>query len=234
MNMTKRKPSQVYDLWSKTYDCTFGAMTLNRQRCAIGQLRLRRGENVLDLGIGTGAALSLYPRHVRVVGMDLSSGMLTHASAKRDQLERSHCYLVRGDALRCPFAESSFDHVVISHTISVVSDPHRVMYWAAKLVKPAGRVVVLNHFQSPRIIMATLEKVLNPLCMWMGWRSDLTLEALLQGIDLELEYCFQLRLVDLWKIVVLRRPTTQPTRGSMTSAQSYPLGLQPAGLFSGG
>jgi phosphatidylethanolamine/phosphatidyl-N-methylethanolamine N-methyltransferase len=205
MSMTERRTGRLYDRWSKVYDRTFVPMTLKRQRIAIAQLPLRPADRILDLGVGTGVTLSLYPRFVRVVGMDLSGGMLGHAARKCRQF--THCSLVQGDALCPPFADRSFDHAMISHTISVVSDPARVMRWAARLVKPGGRIVVLNHFCSSRPLVAALEKVVNPLCMRLGWRADLSMESVVSGPELELEYCFRLGLADPWKIVVLRQPT---------------------------
>ncbi len=213
MSMTERRTGRVYDIWSKLYDCTFGFVTRNRQDRALSHLHLRAGQRVLDLGVGTGSMLSWYPRDVRVVGMDLSRGMLFLAAERRTQGRLDHCELIQGDAMCPPFAAASFDHIVISHTISVVSDPVRVMQWAARLVRPGGRVVLLNHFLSASPFLAVLGKALNPLCMWMGWRSDVALETLLRSHELKMEYSFQPRMADLWTVVVLHRPEQTPGRG---------------------
>lgn len=206
MHVTERRTIRVYDLWSRLYDRTFGMVVQKRQRHAMAQLPLKPGDRVLDLGVGTGMTMSWYPRHVKVVGMDLSAGMLTLAAARHQAMKLDHCLLVQADAAEPPFAEQSFDHVLISHTIGVVSDPMRVLRWAAALVRPEGRVVILNHFKSPRPLVAAVENAINPFCMRIGWRSNLSLERLLRATDLDLEYCVQVHLADLWKIVVLRRP----------------------------
>ena len=205
MHVTERRTIKVYDLWSRLYDRTFGFVAQKRQKCAMAQLPLKAGDRVLDLGVGTGMTMPLYPRDVKVIGMDLSLGMLTLAAAKHQAMKLDHCLLVQGDAMAPPFAAASFDHVLISHTIGVVSDPVGVLRLAARLVRPGGRIVVLNHFQSSRPFVAAVENALNPLCRRIGWRSNLPLESLLRGPDLDLEYCFQIRLADLWKIAVLRR-----------------------------
>ena len=204
--MTHEKTERVYDLWSRVYDLTFGTVTRKRQHHALGHLAVQSGDWVLDLGVGTGLTMALFPADVHVVGLDRSSGMLLKAASRCRTLQLGHCHLIQADAMRPPFADASFDRILISHTISVVSNPQSVMRWATRLVKPGGRVVVLNHFQSAHRLLAAVERALNPMCMLAGWRSDLTLEAMLAGTDLQLEYCFQLRTADMWKVVVLRRP----------------------------
>jgi phosphatidylethanolamine/phosphatidyl-N-methylethanolamine N-methyltransferase len=206
MSMDERKTVRVYDVWSGLYDRTFGAMTRTRQRVALKHLPLRETDRVLDIGVGTGAALRWYPPGVQVVGLDLSRGMLKRAARMRNQTGVRGWCLVQADAMRPPFADASFDHIMISHTISVVTDPGAVLSWAARLVRPAGRVIIVNHFRSSHRVTGTLSRALNPLCMRMGWRSDVSLESLLEACPLQHEYSFKVLPADLWKIIVLRRP----------------------------
>lgn len=203
VKMKESMTSRTYDLWSLVYDRTFGRLVHKRQQRALDQLHLRSGDRLLDIGVGTGLTLEHYPPDVHVVGMDLSAGMLAKAKQKQVDLALAHCSLIRADAMTPPFAEASFDHVVISHTVSVVSDPGRLLRWAARLIRPGGRIVVLNHFCSTDRIIALFERILSPLCVKLGWRSDLSLEDVLRGVDLEVEYYFKLRQWDIWKIVVL-------------------------------
>jgi len=198
--------SKTYDIWSKVYDHSFGALVRRRQLRAVEQLQTEPGDRVLDLGVGTGLTLGHYADDVTVMGMDLSMGMLRKAKAKCDEHGLKHCHLIQGDAMLPPFADESFDHVIITHVISVVSDPAKLLQWAQRLVKPGGRVVVLNHFQSTNRVIGWLEKVLNPLFVKIGWKSDLALEDLLVGVEMDVEYCFKMSLIDIWRIVVLRKP----------------------------
>ena len=156
--------------------------------------------------------LPQYPKDVTVVGMDLSAGMLAKAAEKKRESGLHNCHLVQADAMLPPFAPASFDHIMITHTITVVSDPQELVRWAGTLLKPGGQIIILNHFQSCWRVLAWFEHVLNPIFVKIGWRSDLALEDVLAGSDLEVEYCFQLRVVDLWKIVVLshRRANRAP------------------------
>ena len=210
--MREESTKKQYDGWAWFYDHTFGALVARRQKRALEQVRAKPGDRVLDLGVGTGMTLPHYPKDVSVVGVDLSLGMLKKAAIKINDNGLHHCSLIQTDAMLPPFADESFDHVVITHVISVVSEPHKLLQWAQRLVKPGGRIVMLNHFQSTQPVVAWIEKVLNPVFVKIGWRSDLPLEDVLTGVELEVDYCFKTSMMDIWRIVVLTKPAANSPR----------------------
>jgi phosphatidylethanolamine/phosphatidyl-N-methylethanolamine N-methyltransferase len=158
---------------------------------------------VLDLGIGTGQSLNFYPRRGRIIGVDLSAGMLKEARKKIATHNLTHTSVFQADAMRLPFADDTFDHVFISHVISVVSDPFKLVIEAQRVAKPGARIILLNHFQSTNRMVAMVEKWLNPLCTKLGWRSDLALQDLIRRTGLEVDYRYQLSAIDLWETVVV-------------------------------
>ena len=220
--MSEPETGRCYDIWAGIYDRTFGALVHNRQIRALQELRPKPGDRVLDIGVGTGTTLLHYPDNITVFGMDLSGGMLGKAREKLQQKKLTHCRLVQADAMLPPFADGSFDHIVISHTISVVSEPSVLATWARRLLKPGGRIIILNHFRSPHPLIGRIERWVNPLCVKIGWRSDLSLEDCLQGSDLHVQYRFKMRLLDFWQIVVLTSDqppqADSPARSRPTSA----------------
>jgi phosphatidylethanolamine/phosphatidyl-N-methylethanolamine N-methyltransferase len=163
---------------------------------------IRETDRVLDLGIGTGTSLNFYPKHARVTGIDLSSGMLRQANKKLRELDLPYAHLVQANALQLPFEDNCFDHVFISHVISVVSDPYTVVREAQRVAKPGKRIIILTHFQSTTRFIALVEKWLCPLCTKLGWRSDLALQDLVRRTGVEVDYRYKLESIDLWETVV--------------------------------
>ena len=143
-SMSEPITKKTYDIWAYFYDHSFGALVKERQVRAVEQLHLKPGDKVLDIGVGTGMTLPHYPKNVQIYGLDLSEGMLAKAHVRRVERNLDHVHLVRADAMLPPFAEASFDHVMITHTISVVSDPGKLIRWAQRLVKPGGSIVMLK------------------------------------------------------------------------------------------
>lgn len=200
--MQEASTKKIYDIQSVIYDYTFGALVRHRIERSIQHMNIQPGETVLDLGIGTGASLNYYPAHARVIGVDLSSGMLREARKKIVELRLTNSAVFRGNALELPFDDNSFDHIFISHVISVVSQPELLVAEAQRVARSGGRIVILNHFLSDNRFIGLLEKWANPLCEKIGWRSDLALNDLVHKTGVEIDYRYKLRAVDLWETVV--------------------------------
>ncbi len=202
-----REPAtqRIYDIHSKFYDATFGRLVKKRIGRAISEhVRLGEGQIVLDVGIGTGASLGFYPRdRGHIIGIDLSGGMLSKALDKMDETERDNVALARANALLMPFADDSFDTVFVSHVISVVSDPVKLLDECCRVSRPASKIVMVNHFQSTNRFVAAIEKMLCPICTKLGWRSDLPLQELVEKTGVTVDYRYKLTTPDLWETVVI-------------------------------
>lgn len=202
MAMKESSTRSIYDLQSLFYDATFGRLVRRRIARAISHMNIKPGDRVLDLGIGTGTSLDFYPRHARVIGVDLSGGMLRECRKKLQQRRLAPATLFQANALELPFAGDIFDHVFMSHVISVVSDPYRLIMEAQRVAKPDARIVMLNHFQSTNRFIAMVEKFLCPLCTQLGWRSDLPLQDVVRRTGVEVDFRYKLESIDLWETVV--------------------------------
>jgi len=203
MSMQESTTRVIYDVQSVFYDATFGKLVRRHIRKAIAHMDISKSDVVLDVGIGTGAALSYYPYCGTIVGIDLSPGMLRECRKKIREQKRDNVLVLRGNALSLPFGDNTFDHVFISHVISVVSDPYLLIREAQRVAKPDARIIIVNHFQSTNPVVAKVEKWLCPLCNKLGWRSDLALGDLVRKTGMQIDYRYKLESLDLWETVVV-------------------------------
>lgn len=96
---------------------------------------------LLEIGVGNGRHLSSYKSH-DIVGIDTSSRML--ASARKQQRDDIRLMLMNGEALS--FADAVFDYVVLSHVIAVADNPGVLLAEVHRVLKPGGKLFILNHF----------------------------------------------------------------------------------------
>src|ERR671920_2005204 len=101
----------VYDKLAKVYDLTFGPALHPGRLQAIDRMNIQPGERVLEVGVGTGINLSLYPREADVTGIDFSSSMLEKARERAARPDASPVRLLQMDAAALRFADDSFDIV---------------------------------------------------------------------------------------------------------------------------
>ena len=202
MSMQEATTRVIYDVQSMFYDKTFGAGQRDIET-AITHMEIQDTDVVLDVGIGTGASLHFYPHNGRIIGIDLSGGMLRECRKKIREQQRDNVMVLQGNALDLPFADDSFDHVFISHVISVVSDPFLLIREAQRVAKSRSRIVIVNHFQSSNPVIAKVEQWLCPLCTKLGWRSDLGASDLIPRTGMQIDYRYKLESLDLWETVVV-------------------------------
>jgi phosphatidylethanolamine/phosphatidyl-N-methylethanolamine N-methyltransferase len=192
---------RVYEKLASVYDLTFGpALQAGRVR-AIERMAINAGDSILEVGVGTGSNLSLYPRDGNVVGIDFSSSMLEHARQLVFREQMSHVRLLQMDAADLKFADNTFDIVYAPYLISVVPDPVKVAREMRRVCRPGGRIVFLNHFLSPHLVMSRVERMISPLTIHIGFRSDLDLPAFLAQAELTPVSIEKVNIPRIWSLV---------------------------------
>jgi phosphatidylethanolamine/phosphatidyl-N-methylethanolamine N-methyltransferase len=199
--LEKRQVQRAYELYAPIYDVLFDWIFAPGRAAAIKQLDLQRGDSVLEVGIGTGLNLPLYPPIARLTGIDLSQEMLDKAIERVQQLAMPDITLKVMDATAMDFGDDEFDKAVATYTISAVPDPVAVLREMRRVVKPGGRIVILNHFRSERRLVGWLEDLVAPVCTRLGWKSNLALGPLLREVGLTAEFTARVNLFDGWRLV---------------------------------
>jgi phosphatidylethanolamine/phosphatidyl-N-methylethanolamine N-methyltransferase len=199
--LEKRQVQRAYELYAPIYDFIFDWIFAPGRAAAVKHLALAPNDSVLEVGIGTGLNLPLYPPACRLTGIDLSQEMLDKAIDRVQTLAMPNVTLKVMDATAMDFGDNEFDKAVATYTISAVPDPVAVLQEMGRVVKPGGIIVILNHFRSDRRLVARVEDLLAPLCTRLGWKSNLALKPLLTEVGLTAEVIAQVNMFNGWRLV---------------------------------
>lgn len=163
---------EAYARWAPVYDLVFTAV-MKPGRTAAAAAASRPGGLVLDVGVGTGLELPMFAKGTRLVGVDLSEPMLRIAQkrvAKESLIDVEG--LVVMDAMRMAFADDHFDAVVAPYVLTVVPDPAKTLDELARVTKPGGEIVLVNHVGAERGPIAAIEAWLGKRSASLGWRPE--------------------------------------------------------------
>lgn len=191
----------VYDKLAKVYDLIFGPTLHPGRLQAIERMDIQPGERVLEVGVGTGINLALYPREASVTGIDFSSSMLEKARERAARKNAPPVRLLQMDAADLKFVDDSFDIVYAPYLISVVPDPVKVAQEMRRVCRPGGRIIFLNHFLSPNILLSRVERLISPATIHIGFKSDLDLPAFLAQADLKPISIEKVNIPKIWSLV---------------------------------
>jgi len=195
----------AYRRWAPVYDYTFGAVSTAGRRHAVEIINSSSGR-VLEVGVGTGLSLPDYKKHLDIVGIDLAPEMLEKA---RERVKTENLAHVSGlhemDASNLRFADNAFDTVVAMYVITVVPDPQKVMLELARVTKPGGEVMLVNHFSQEQGVRGWVERQMAPFADLVGWHSVFDVSRVMVCNDLKLIDRKSLRPLGLFTMMRFRK-----------------------------
>ena len=198
----------AYRRYAAVYDAVFGPVLQPGRKAVVQALGLRPGDRVLEVGVGTGLSLPLYPRDVRITGIDVSREMLEKARARVVRLHLPNVdALHEMDAERMSFANASFDKVVAMYVVSVVERPGRLLEELHRVCRPDGEIFIVNHVRSDNRLIGAVEKALAPLSDKLGFRPDFELRDMVSDADQLTELS---RINFFWKVMRLKNGVAHP------------------------
>jgi len=195
----------AYQRWAGVYDTVFGGVSAFGRRRAVAAVNRLPGQDVLEVGVGTGLALPHYTPDKRITGIDLSSAMLARARQRVAGGGMPHVRdLLEMDAEQTTFADGSFDVAVAMFVASVVPNPRRLLAELKRVVRPGGHILFVNHFLARGGIRLAVERGMASASRSLGWHPDVAMEALLPEADLAAARIEPVPPMGLFTLVTLR------------------------------
>ena len=196
--------TKIYSLYSHFYDSLFGTL-LNPGRLAARKLMdIQPGERVLEVGIGTGISLPLYPSNVEVVGIDISQDMIKQAGDKKQRMGYNNVKLCITDASEMGFKNNYFDKVIASHSITVIPKPFETLKEIKRVCKENAEFFFLNYSGSDDNVIARIEKAWSPIRSRLGLGKAIDLEGLLHNANFKIDFKDRVNIFKLCKIIKCR------------------------------
>ena len=175
--------NRAYARWAPIYDVVFGAVFDSGRKASIESAE-QVGGRILDVGIGTGISLMDFSRGNRIVGVDISEPMLRRARRRviEADLDNVECLAVM-DAERLGFPDNFFDVVVAQYVITAVPNPDATLSEFARVTRPGGEIVLVNHIGADSGLRHLFEQGFAPIARGLGWRPEFPFARIANWIE---------------------------------------------------
>ncbi len=160
------------------YDVVIRRASAQARQRSLAKLESEKPQRVLISGAGTGLDFPFLPVQHEYVALDLTAAMLARSRPRAGGLQIAW---VRGDSMALPFANASFDCVVLHLILAVVPGPEHCLAEASRVLKPGGRVLLFDKFLR-RGQRAWVRRALSPLSGRVATRLDVILEDVLKTV----------------------------------------------------
>ena len=162
----------AYARWAPIYDAVCGPVMVKGRRAAAAAAR-SIGGRILEVGVGTGLSFDDYDATTEITGIDMSAPMLDKARARMATGRYPFVKdVLQMDAHHMTFADSTFDCVVAQFVITLVQNPEQVLSECHRVVKPGGRIILVNHLYSEVGVAAAVERWAAQRTRALGLRPE--------------------------------------------------------------
>lgn len=177
----------TYTLIAPLYDAIVDSATQSMRKDSLQRINSSTPQNILINGIGTGLDIPHLPVHHSYQATDLTPAMLKKCEHRLQQRSLD-LQLHVADVMNLPFEDEQFDIVIMNLIVAVVPDPLKALQEACRVVKPGGKIYIMDKFirkNQP----APLLRLINIFIRHIATRTDVVFE------DLTLE-CPQLKVTN--------------------------------------
>ncbi|HTH99012.1 MAG TPA: class I SAM-dependent methyltransferase [Stellaceae bacterium] len=200
--MTREETLRSYRNYAPAYDLIFGQVFQDGRKLAAELANSRRCQDILEVGVGTGLSMPLLRKDVRLTGIDISEEMLVQARERAIKLGHGQDWQVElGDVQDMTFPDASFDAVLALYVASTVQDVRAFGREIARVCKPGGEIIIVNHFSSRHPVMGAFERFLGHYAGRLGFQSDFPLDRFIEESGLKPFEVVPTGFLGYWKLL---------------------------------
>jgi phosphatidylethanolamine/phosphatidyl-N-methylethanolamine N-methyltransferase len=171
-SLDRNAVEKAYARWAPVYDLVFGKVFEAGRKASIVAAE-RVGGRILEVGVGTGISLPDYARTNQLVGIDISAPMLRKAHERVAQQGLTNVEgLAVMDAKHLAFRDNAFDVIVAQYVITAVPDPEATLDEFARVLRPGGEIILVNHIGAEDGPRRAFELAFAPVARRLGWRPE--------------------------------------------------------------
>lgn len=171
-NPNSEKQKKAYRFWAPIYDEVYGFFLKSAQHELANRVGATAG-SILEIGIGTGLVLPLYPKECQVTGIDISDEMLSRARKKvLDDGYNNVKGLYTMDACNMTFDDETFDTISLPFVITLIPDTESLLDECARVLKPKGQIVIVSKISKTDGAIGRLQRAFSPIAQSCGLSSS--------------------------------------------------------------
>lgn len=204
--MENKNNKIIYKRWANIYDKFMGSKYINKQReLEISLVNIKKGDNVLFIGIGTGEDLTFIPKGVSVTGIDITDEMLEIAKSKAEKLNLNDIKILNMDGQKLIFNDNTFDIVILNLILSVIPDGNQCLSEAYRVLKPEGKIAIFDKFLEEKREVNTIRKFINKITMALGTDINRKFSDILCDINLKIIEERKSILGGMYRIIIMKK-----------------------------
>lgn len=195
---------KCYRRYAPFYDHIFGKILQHGRTAAIEEIIQINPDNILEIGVGTGLMLPMYPQNTPITGIDISDEMLNKAKDKIPINRSAEISLLKVNGEHLPFETNSFECVILPYTYSVTPKPKVLINEARRVCHDNGHIIIINHFSGFKSPWSALEFLAKPLAKKIGFSSDFSYKENIEDLNLSVIKNYPVNIFHLSRVVIIR------------------------------